>query len=97
MSDRDDKPVERRPYSQDPTAVDHTRTSESSTVSNGGLGGGRPEGGATVTPERARYEESSGHGPDVVGGHDVPHSERAIRDESDPVMPADDATLNTKI
>ena len=89
--------MERRPYSTDPTAVDHTRVSESSTISNGGLGGGRPEGGATVTPERARYQDESGHGPDVRGGGDVPDRTRARQDETDQVLPADDATLNTKI
>ena len=67
--------VERRPDQQDPTAVDHTRESDASTITNGGLGGGRPEGGARITPERARNEDRP----------------------RDPVMPDDDATLNTKI
>jgi hypothetical protein len=48
--------VERRPDHQDPTAVDHTRESDASTINNGGLGGGRPAGGARRTPERARAE-----------------------------------------
>ncbi|PYR94040.1 MAG: hypothetical protein DMF84_07410 [Acidobacteria bacterium] len=69
--------VERRPFSDDPTRVENTRVSDATTISNGGLGGGRPQGGATVTPERARVEGKEG--PD------------------DAVMPADDATLNTKI
>jgi hypothetical protein len=89
--------VERRPYHSDPTAVDHTRTSDASTVNNGGLGGGRPQGGATITPERARYEERAGHERDVQGGDDVPRRERANAGPDDPVMPADDASVNTKI
>lgn len=72
-----DQPVERRPFSDDPTRVENTRVSDATTISNGGLGGGRPQGGATVTPERARVE-----------GQEEP---------DDAVMPADDATLNTKI
>jgi hypothetical protein len=51
-----EQPVERRPDAQDPTAVDHVRESNATTISNGGLGGGRPQGGARVTPERARTE-----------------------------------------
>ena len=89
--------VERRPYHHDPTRVENERTSEGSTISNGGLAGGRPAGGATVTPERARHEERSGHGPDVVGDRDIPHRNRATEGTDDPVMPADDATLGTKI
>jgi hypothetical protein len=69
--------VERRPFSDDPTRVENTRVSDATTISNGGLGSGRPQGGAKVTPERARVE-----------GDEQP---------DDPVMPADDATLNTKI
>jgi hypothetical protein len=72
-----EQPVERRPFSDDPTRVENTRVSDATTISNGGLGGGRPQGGATVTPERARVE-----------GKEEP---------DDAVMPADDATLNTKI
>jgi hypothetical protein len=53
---RQEQAVERRPDQQDPTAVDHTRESDASTINNGGLGGGRPSGGARVTPERARDE-----------------------------------------
>jgi len=67
--------VERRPRAEDPTAVEHTRESDATTINNGGLGGGRPAGGARITPERARTD----------------------RDSRDPVMPDDDATLNTKI
>ena len=67
--------VERRPRPQDPTAVEQTRESDATTLNNGGLGGGRPEGGARITPERARTEGNP----------------------RDPVMPDDDATLNTKI
>jgi hypothetical protein len=55
--------------------VEHTRESDATTINNGGLGGGRPAGGARITPERARTD----------------------RDSRDPVMPDDDATLNTKI
>lgn len=72
-----EQPVERRPFANDPTRVENTRVSDSTTISNSGLGGGRPQGGATVTPERARAEGKEG--PD------------------DAVMPADDATLKTKI
>ena len=54
--------VQRRPYPHDPTR---------------GLGGGRPGGGATVTPERARTD--------------------ATDEPADPALPADDATLKTKI
>jgi hypothetical protein len=69
--------VERRPFSEDPTRVENTRVSDATTISNGGLGGGRSQGGAQVTPERSRVE--------------------ATDQPEDPVMPADDATLNTKI
>jgi hypothetical protein len=48
--------VERRPRHEDPTRVDTERTSDASTIVNGGLGGGRPEGGAQRTPERVRAE-----------------------------------------
>ena len=51
-----EQPIERRPYSNDPTRVENTRVSDATTISNGGLGGGRPQGGAEVTPERARAE-----------------------------------------
>jgi hypothetical protein len=51
--------VERHPSPQDPTAVDHTRESDATTINNGGLGGGRPEGGAHITPERAHNEGAS--------------------------------------
>jgi hypothetical protein len=69
--------VERRPFSNDPTRVENTRVSEATTISNGGLAGGRPQGGATVTPERAGVE--------------------GTEESDDSVMPADDATLRTKI
>jgi hypothetical protein len=49
--------VERRPQPQDPTAVDRTRESDATTINNGGLGGGRPAGGARVTPEHPRRTE----------------------------------------
>ena len=67
--------VERHPRPQDPTAVDHTRESDATTINSGGLGGGRPQGGARITPERAQNEQN----------------------RRDPVMPDDDASLNTKI
>jgi hypothetical protein len=89
--------VERRPYHEDPTRVENTRGSDASTVSNGGLAGGRAEGGATITPERARYEEGVRQSPEVQGGDDAPRSERAAQDEDDPVMPADESTLNIKV
>jgi hypothetical protein len=69
--------VERRPFSNDPTRLENTRVSDATTISNGGLAGGRPQGGATVTPERARVE--------------------GAEEPDDAVMPADDATLRTKI
>ena len=69
--------VQRRPYPHDPTRVENERVSDASTINNGGLGGGRPGGGATVTPERARTD--------------------ATDEPADPALPADDATLNTKI
>jgi hypothetical protein len=75
--------VERRPYHGDPTRVESERTSDASTISNGGLGGGRPEGGSRITPERAR----------ATGQPDAARK----TDSDDPTMPADDATLNTKI
>jgi hypothetical protein len=50
--------VERHPHHQDPTRLDEERTSDNSTVENGGIGSGVTE---------------------------------------DPVMPADDSSLNTKI
>jgi len=56
---RQEQAVERRPDQQDPTAVDHTRESDASTINNGGLGGGRPAGGARITPERARKEANT--------------------------------------
>jgi hypothetical protein len=83
-------PVERRPYARDPTKVDHTRVSTASTVTNSGLGGGRPEGGATVTPERARTEERMRKRPDVQSGRDQPRGNRAHAGEDDPTTPADD-------
>ena len=89
--------VERRPYNSDPTRVENERTSDASTVTNGGLGGGRDAGGATITPERARYEEGAPQSPEVQGGADIPRRERAAEDESDPVMPGDEATLRTTI
>ena len=91
-----EQPVERRPYANDPTRVENTRVSDASTITAGGLSGGRPEGGATETPERARYEESRGD-RDVRSGRDAPLGERAREGENDPVLPADDSTLNTKI
>jgi hypothetical protein len=89
--------VVRRPHPEDPTHVENERVSDASTINSGGLGGGRPDGGATVTPERARYEEQDEIEPNVRGGADVPRAERARTGDDDPVMPADDATLNTKI
>jgi hypothetical protein len=67
--DRDTDPrnqeqmIERRPSAQDPTRLDDQRTSDATTISNGGLGGGRPEGGAQKTPERNRLEQNSGDQP----------------------------------
>jgi len=55
--------LERRPAAQDPTRVEDQRTSDASTISNGGLGGGRPAGGARKTPERNRMEQTSGDEP----------------------------------
>lgn len=49
--------IERRPHPQDPTRVEHQRTSDATTISNGGLAGGRPEGGARKTPEREKTED----------------------------------------
>jgi hypothetical protein len=49
--------IERRPHAQDPTRAEDQRTSDSTTISNGGLAGGRPEGGARKTPERERMED----------------------------------------
>ena len=89
--------VERRPYHEDPTRVENTRGSDASTVTNGGLAGGRAEGGATITPERARYEEGVRQNPEVQGGDDTPRPERAAQDEDDPVMPADESSLKTNI
>jgi hypothetical protein len=83
-------PVERRPYARDPTKVEHTRVSTASTVTNSGLGGGRPEGGATVTPERARTEDRMRKRPDVQGGHDQPRENRAQAGDDDSTTPADD-------
>jgi hypothetical protein len=60
--DRGDDPrdqeqmIERRPHAEDPTRADDRRTSDASTISNGGLAGGRPERGARKTPERERME-----------------------------------------
>ena len=51
------QPVERHPSPEDPTAVDRTRESDATTINNGGLGGGRPEGGGRITPERAQNED----------------------------------------
>lgn len=50
--------IERRPRQHDPTRVEDEHTSDASTISNGGLAGGRPEGGAKKTPERIRDEEN---------------------------------------
>ena len=51
--------VERRPHPQDPTRLDDQRTSDATTIANGGLGSGRPEGGAKKTPERDKMERES--------------------------------------
>jgi hypothetical protein len=59
-----EQPIERRPFAKDPTRVENTRVSDATTIGNGGLGGGRPQGGATLTPERARAERKKG--PDDV-------------------------------
>ena len=48
--------IERRPHAHDPTRVEDQRTSDASTISNGGLGAGRPERGARKTSERERME-----------------------------------------
>lgn len=48
--------VARRPHPQDPTRVEDQRTSDAGTIAGSGLGGGRPQGGAGVTPERAHQE-----------------------------------------
>lgn len=72
------------------------RTSDASTINAGGLGGGRPSGGATVTPERAHYEERSGV-ESVTGGREPRTKDRAAEGPDDPVLPADDSSLNTKI
>ena len=53
-----EQPVETHPRAQDPTAVDRTRDSDATTINNGGLAGGRPEGGARITPERAHNERT---------------------------------------
>jgi hypothetical protein len=50
--------IERRPHAHDPTRPEDQGTSDATTISNGGLGGGRPEGGARKTPERERMEEN---------------------------------------
>ena len=50
------QPVARRPHPEDPTRVEDQRVSDAGTIVSGGLGGGRPQGGPGVTPERARQE-----------------------------------------
>jgi hypothetical protein len=62
-----------------------------------GLGGGRPSGGGTVTPERAGDEERSG--VESVQGVREPRTmqDRSAEGPDDPVLPADDSSLNTKI
>jgi hypothetical protein len=56
--------VARHPRQEDPTRNDTGRTSGASTIANGGLAGGRPSGGAAVTPERARLEGNQPVMPD---------------------------------
>ncbi len=57
------------------------RTSSSNTQHAGGLSGGDPEGPPRETPERLREEEQGF----------APHR------DNDPALPANDATLRTKI
>ena len=64
---RDQEPmVERRPYHNDPTRVEDERTSDASTIASGGVSGGRPQGGAAITPERARAERRAPESGDDV-------------------------------
>jgi hypothetical protein len=77
--------TERRPNPSDPTAEG---TSESSTPSASGLGGGRPD------IEQAPRDNE----PIPRGGEDARGTPRREDDpEPDPVMPTDDASLGTKI
>ena len=73
VSDQDDQeqPVERRPFSSDPTRVENTRVSDSTTISNAGLGGGRSQGGAKATPERARVEGTDEPSEDAIPTDDL--------------------------
>ena len=77
----------RKHLSNDPTAE---RTAEQSTQTAGGLGGGRTD--ATDSPDRER---------DDLMNRNVEERYRTPRKyeegETDPALPADDATLNTKI
>jgi hypothetical protein len=79
---------DRRPNPSDPTAE---RTTESSTQTASGLSGGRPG------MEQGHRDD---HPDDVIprSGEDTRTTPRRYDDDdSDPVMPTDDATLGTKI
>ena len=69
--------VERRPFSHDPTRVENTRVSDATTISNGGLAGGRAQGGAKVTPERARVDDTEP--PEDPGGTVAHLDERPVQ------------------
>ena len=81
-----EQPAERRPRQLDPAKVETERPSDGSTINAGGVGGGRPAEGATITPER-----------DVRSGRGEHRAEHASEGPEDPVLPADDATMTTKM
>ena len=83
---------DRRPNPSDPTAE---RTSEQSTPSASGLGGGRADAGPDMEQPRRNDE-----GGDLIGreGEDERTApSRYDESERDPVMPTDDSSLGTKI
>lgn len=80
---------DRRPNPADPTAE---RTSEQSTQSASGLGGGRPD------VEQPRRTEDTDE--EVIGREGEDDRATPRRDdeaERDPVMPTDDSSMGTKI
>lgn len=60
---------------KDPTRVEDEHTSDASTVTSSGLGGGRPAGPAAATPERAREQRKEDTKRDPV----MPANDETLR------------------
>ncbi len=73
------------------------RTGSSNSLTAGGLTGGTPAGGPEKTAERNRFETDADEEPRVRSGRDPDERQPSAESGSDPALPANDATLNTKI